>query len=243
MENNKSQYMTKLKDWTLPAVLVVIAIVWSAWVVTHPVDSMVAAYLTPEKLLQCLWQHVYLVMIAAFLAVVVAVPLGVLLTRPFFAKFCGAVTAVINVLQAIPSFAVIALLYVVTGIGIKTAVIAIWVYSLLPILNNTIAGIRGVDLFVVSCARGMGMTNRKILFKVEMPLAFPVVFAGIRTAVVVSVGTAVIATFIGAGGLGDILVAGKNTSRYGIMILAAGLSSILALLLDSVLGILEKRLQ
>lgn len=224
----------------MPLALVLVGCVWSWWVVTHPVDNMVAAYLTPKKLLQCLWQHVYLILISASLAVATAVPLGILLTRPSMQKFCGLITGIINILQSVPSFAVIALLYVVTGIGAKTAIIAIWVYSLLPILNNTIVGIRSVDGFVIDCAKGMGLTKQEILFKVELPLAFPVIFGGIRTAVVVSVGTAVIATFIGAGGLGDILVSGKNTSRYGIMLLAAGLSSLLALLLDSVLGIAEK---
>lgn len=107
-----------------------------------------------------------------------------------------------------------------------------------PDLISTIAGLRGIDPFVISSATGMGLTNSEILFKVELP-AFPVVFAGIRTAVVASVGTAIIATFIGASGRGDILASGKNTSRFGIIVLAAGLSSLSALFLDSVRGIVK----
>ena len=243
MYNSQTGGKVNWKDFILPALIIVAATFWSYYVIANPTDMMVANFLTTDRLLQSLRQHIYLIVAAASLAIVTALPLGVILTRPVFKPVCGIVVAVINVLQSIPSFAVIALIFSFTGVGARTAIIAIWVYSILPILNNTIAGIRGVDNFVKDSAKGMGMKKIAVLFKIEIPLALPIIIAGIRTAIVINVGTAVIAAFIGAGGLGDFIIAGKNTSRYSVMLIGAGLASLLALFLDSMIGLLEKALQ
>jgi len=243
MSSSNLNSRVRWTDWILPVVIIIVGFTWSYYVITYPTDMMVANFLTTDRLLQALTQHIYLIATAAALAIITALPLGLLLTRPLFKPICGVVVAIINVLQSIPSFAVIALIFSVTGVGARTAIIAIWVYSLLPILNNTITGIRGVDISIIDSARGMGMTKLVVLFKIEVPLALPVIIAGIRTAIVISVGTAVIAAFIGAGGLGDFIVAGKNTSRYSVMLIGAGLASLLALLFDSLTGLLEKALK
>ncbi len=239
LQNNKK---IAWYEWCLPIVLVVIAIIWGWWVINHPMDQTVARYISTKKLLHALWQHIYIIVISASLAVVTAVPLGLLLTRPLFKPLCGPVVGLVSILQTIPSFAVVAIMFSVLGIGAKTAIFALWIYSLLPILNNTIAGIRGVDPFIIDAGRGMGMTKLQLLFRVEVPLAMPVIFAGIRTAVVINVATAIIAAFVGAGGLGDFIIAGKNYMRYQIMLLGAGYATILALVLDSLLGMAEKKL-
>jgi len=243
MYNTQTRGRVRWTDFILPVLIIVIAVFWSSYAIAHPRDMMVANFLTTSRLLQSLRQHIYLILVSAALAIVTALPLGLILTRPAFRHVCGIVTAVINVLQSIPSFAVIALIFSFTGVGARTAIIAIWAYSILPILNNTIAGIRGVDSFVKDSAKGMGMKKAAVLFKIEIPLAIPVIIAGIRTAVVINVGTAVIAAFIGAGGLGDFIIAGKNTSRYAVMLIGAGLASLLALFLDSMIGLVEKALQ
>ena len=227
-------------EWILPVALLLIAIVWSWWVINYPSDSTVAKYISTRRLLQAIWRHLYIIIISVILAVCTAVPLGMLVTRPFMKHVCEIIVTIVSILQTIPSFAVVAILFSVLGIGAKTAIIALWLYSLMPILNNTIAGIRGVAPDIIDAGRGMGMTKLEILFKIELPLAMPVLFAGIRTAVVINVATAIIAAFVGAGGLGDFIVAGKNYMRYQIMLLGAGLATLMALLFDDLLGKVEK---
>lgn len=242
-ENKKARCpVVQWYEWILPAVLVLIAVVWGWWVITYPTDSSVARYINGPKLLLATWQHLYIILVSAGLAVCTAVPLGLLLTRPAMKKLCNPVVSLVSILQTIPSFAMVAILFSLLGIGAKTAIVALWLYSLLPILNNTIAGIRGVSPFIIDAGRGMGMTKRELLWKVEVPLAAPVIFAGIRTAVVINVATAIIAAFVGAGGLGDFIIAGKNYMRYQIMLLGAGYATIMALVLDSLLGMVEKKL-
>ncbi len=226
----------------MPVSIVIIALVFGWYVLEFPKDSIVSSFLTLPKIITCLRQHIYLIVISSTLAICTSVPLGLILTRKMFKRFCGAAVAVVNICQTIPSFAVIALFVGILGIGAKTAIFALWIYSLLPILNNTIAGINGVSPAIIDAARGMGMTKAQILFKIEVPLAFPVIFAGIRTAVVINVATGIIAAFVGAGGLGDLIIAGKNINRMQIMLLGAGYATMLALFLDSILGIMEKRL-
>lgn len=227
-------------DWIMPVILVLIAYFWSNWVITCPSDDTVARYINWTKLLHATWQHLYIILISAALAIITALPLGLLLTRPACKKICGPVVSIVGILQTIPSFAVVGVMFSILGIGAKTAIFALWIYSLLPILNNTIAGIRSVNPAVIDAGRGMGLTKMGILFKVEVPLAMPVIFAGIRTAVVINVATAIIAAFVGAGGLGDFIIAGKNYMRYQIMLLGAGIATLMALLLDELLGMVEK---
>lgn len=229
-------------DLILPAVVIGIGLAYYYYVMNYPMDSMTAGYLKPSLVRHALSRHLYLVLVSASLAVCTSVPLGVLLSRPLFEKLTPYVVGLVNVCQTVPGLAVVALTIGFLGIGSKTAIFALWIYSLLPILNNTIAGMRGVDRAVVDSAKGMGMTKLRILFKIEIPLAMSVIMAGVRTAVVINVATAVIAAWVGAGGLGDIIIAGKNINRWQVLLLGASYSTIIALVFDHVIGIVERLL-
>ncbi len=187
-------------------------------------------------------EHLLLVVAATALAVAIGVPLGVALTRrPGLAR---PVLGFANAMQAIPSLALFGFLIPVPwigGIGARTAIVALVVYSLLPILRNTYAGILGVDPAVTEAASGIGMTPGQRLRLVELPLAFPVVLAGVRIAVVVGVGLATIAAAIGAGGLGVLIYRGVATVDHRLILAGAIPAAALALLFDFGLGAVEKR--
>lgn len=188
-------------------------------------------------------EHVVLVAVAAVFAVAIGVPLGVALTRrPGLAR---SVLAFANVVQAIPSLALFGFLIpvpLIGGIGARTAIVALVVYSLLPILRNTYAGIRNVDPAVLEAADGIGMTAGQRRRMVELPLAFPVIIAGVRVAVVVDVGLATIAAAIGAGGLGVLIYRGLATADHRLILAGAIPAAVLALVFDFLLGALETRL-
>jgi len=188
-------------------------------------------------------EHVLLVLAAAAIAVAIGVPLGVALARR--PRLAGPVLGFANVVQAIPSLALFGFLIpapFIGGIGARTAITALVVYSLLPILRNTHAGILSVDPAVVEAAEGLGMTPRERLRMVELPLAAPVVLAGIRVAVVVGVGLATIAAAIGAGGLGVLIYRGVATVDHRLILAGALPAAGLALAFDFGLGVVEKRL-
>jgi ABC-type proline/glycine betaine transport system permease subunit len=187
-------------------------------------------------------QHVLLVAASAAIAVAIGVPLGVALTRR--PRLSRPVLGAANVVQTIPSLALFGFLIPIPllgGIGARTAIVALVVYGILPILQNTHAGIRSVDPAVVEAATGLGMTDRQRLFWVELPLAFPVVLAGVRIAVVVGIGLATIAAAIGAGGLGVLIYRGVATVDHRLILAGAVPAAVLALLADFLLGRLEKR--
>ncbi len=193
-----------------------------------------------DELLLLLRQHIGLVAISTAVAVLLGLPLGVLVARrPAWRK---PILGVTNVVQTLPSLALFGLLIPVFGIGAWTAISALVLYALLPIVRNTYAGITGVDPAVREAGRGMGMTDGELLRLVELPLAAGVILAGVRVAVVVSVGVATIAAAIGAGGLGVYIFRGVATVD-GTLILAGALpAALLALLADGLLGLAERRL-
>lgn len=145
-----------------------------------------------------------------------------------------------GVMQTVPSLALLGFMIPIFGIGIKTAIAALFLYSLLPIIRNTYAGIKDVDKATTEAAKGMGMTSRQVLFKVELPLAIPVMMAGIRTAAVINVGTATLAAFIGAGGLGDFIFLGITRGIDGLILLGAIPAALLAIVLEILLSSVER---
>lgn len=205
----------------------------------NPADFIVADYLTYERVGTTLTQHLWLVLVSSGLAVLTAMPLGILLSRPRFKALATPVISVANVGQTLPSLAVLALFMGFLGLGERTALFALWVYALLPILRNTYTGLQGVDPGILSAAQGMGMHPLRILLRIELPLALPVIMAGIRTATVINVGTAALATFIAAGGLGDLIVTGLSLNRMQILVTGSVLTALLAILADFVLGEVE----
>lgn len=181
---------------------------------------------------------VLLVLVPVGLAILVAVPLGILATR--FRWLERIVMPIASMLQTIPSLALLALLLVLgMGLGFRTAIMALFLYSLLPILRNTYTGIKGVDPFIKEAAAGMGMTGMQRLFMVELPLSFSVIMAGIRTASVICIGTGTLAALVGAGGLGMFVIRGLQLLWDHMILLGAIPAALLALLTDYLLGKFE----
>jgi osmoprotectant transport system permease protein len=187
-----------------------------------------------------LWTHMKLVLVSELLAIMFAVPLGIAATR--FPRAKSTIKGFGNTAQTIPTLAIIFLMLPITGIGFVTAVAGLFVYAILPILTNTIAGIEEVDDGVVEAARGMGMTNFDILKQIELPLAVPVIFAGIRTSTVIGVGTAYLAFFVGGGGLGTWVLQGIKLYQMQMAIAGAVPGALLAITLDSGFAMLEQYL-
>ena len=186
-------------------------------------------------------EHVFLVFVSIALAVAIGVPVGILMTRrPRLGK---PILAFANIVQTIPSLALFGFLIPIPyigGIGTRTAVLALLLYSLLPIIRNTFAGISGVEPAVREAARGMGMTDSQILWQVEIPLSLGVIFAGVRVATVIAVGVATIAAAIGAGGLGMFIFRGTSMLDYRVILAGAIPAALIALAADFGMSTLEK---
>jgi osmoprotectant transport system permease protein len=144
-----------------------------------------------------------------------------------------------NIGQAIPAVGLLVLLTLQFGVGVGVALFSLVVYSLLPVLRNTIVGIQQVDSSLIEAGRGMGMTRRSVLLRIELPLAVPVILAGIRTALVIAVGVVTVATFVNAGGLGDIIINGIKLQRTPVLVTGSVLVASLALLVDWLGGVVE----
>jgi osmoprotectant transport system permease protein len=185
-------------------------------------------------------EHLELVGVSIFAATVIGIPLGVAASRNTTLKRWSLAFA--NVTQTVPSLALFGFLIPATGIGARTAVIALALYALLPILQNTCVGIAGVDRSVIEAARGMGMTRRQLLWQVELPLAMGVILAGLRVAAVTSVGVATIAAAVGAGGLGTFIFQGLSMVNNNVILAGAVPAAILAVLADAGFGWIERRL-
>src|SRR6185436_4000823 len=194
-----------------------------------------------SELFEHLREHLSLVFISTLIAVAIGIPTGVLLTRRKSLR--SSVLGVANVMQTIPSLALFGLLIPIPfigGIGARTAIIALALYSFLPVIRNTVTGILGVDAKVREAAVAMGMTDWQILKMVELPLAMPVILTGIRVAVVIAVGVATVAAAVGAGGLGTYIFRGLRQNDNNLILAGAFLSAILALVADFALGQFEK---
>ncbi|MBO9151224.1 ABC transporter permease/substrate-binding protein [Chitinophaga sp. GCM10012297] len=191
-----------------------------------------------DKLLQQTLTHISLTLISVGIAIAVGVPLGILIAKR--AKIAGTVLGFAGVMQTIPSIALLGFLIPLLGIGPKPAIFALFLYALLPIIRNTYTGINGVDAYVKEAAKGMGMTPRQVLFKVELPLAMPVLIAGIRTAAVINVGVATLAAYIAAGGLGEFIFGGIALNNTNMILAGAIPAALLALLFDFLLSRIQK---
>ena len=190
------------------------------------------------ELLQKTWEHFYISVIALLIGVVIAVPLGMLLARTN--KLGNWILTVAGVLQTIPTLAVLALMIPLFGIGKIPAIIALSMYILLPILNNTIIGVRNIDPNAKEAAQSMGMTRLQLMSQVELPLASPLILSGIRLASVYVISWATIASYIGAGGLGDFIFNGLNLYDPVMIIVGTVAVTVLALLTDKILGLVER---
>src|SRR5579863_2351140 len=196
-----------------------------------------------SEVLQLTLEHLWMVGCSMLLAILIGIPLGILITR--WPRLNKPVLGSANIIQTIPSLALFGFLLPAPWIGARAdrlAILALTLYALLPLIRNTYTGIRGVDPAVVEAGRGMGLTDRQLLFQVELPLALGVIIAGVRVATVISVGLATIAAAIGAGGLGEYIFRGLAMVNNQVILAGAIPAAAMALLADLSLGWLEKRL-
>jgi len=192
-----------------------------------------------DKLLEQTITHIGLTFISLLLAVAVGVPIAILVSRR--RSMADAVLGVASAMQTIPSIALLGFMIPLFGIGTLPAIVVLFLYALLPIIRNTYTGIKGIDEAVRDAARGMGMTDKQILFKVEIPLAMPVILAGIRTATVINVGVATLAAYIAGGGLGEFIFGGIALNNTNMILAGAIPAALLAILFDFLLGRIQQR--
>lgn len=192
-----------------------------------------------SQLLLLTWEHLYISAIALGMGILVAVPIGILLTR--FNRTASIVISTITVLQTIPSLALLALMIPLFGIGKTPSIVALFLYSLMPILRNTYIGVTGVNKNMIDAAKGMGMTSIQLAFSVELPQAAPVIMAGIRLSGVYVVAWATLASYIGGGGLGDFIFNGLNLYIPELIVGGTIPVTLLALLVDYLLGKIETK--
>lgn len=191
-----------------------------------------------SEVIRLLWEHIYISVISLGLGVIVAVPLGILLSQvPKVADF---VISVVSVLQTIPTLALLALMIPVLGVGKVPAIVALFVYSLLPILRNTYLGMSNVNPDLLDAAKGMGLTRMQIIRQVQLPLAVPVIMAGIRLSTVYVIAWTTLASYIGGGGLGDMIFNGLNLFRPDLILGGTIPVTILAVIVDLIMARIEE---
>ncbi|MFI8720860.1 ABC transporter permease [Bacillus altitudinis] len=191
------------------------------------------------ELLTKMWEHLYISLIAVVLGIIVAVPLGVILTR--MKRGAGFVIGVVNIFQTLPSLAILAFFIPILGVGKIPAIVALFFYSVLPILRNTYAGVQGVNKNLLESGKGIGMTTWEQIRLVELPLAVSVIMAGVRTSTIYLIGWTTLAAFIGGGGLGDYILIGLQLYQPEYIIAGAIPVTILAVIIDLTLMKLEKK--
>ncbi|TRV81540.1 ABC transporter permease [Streptomyces sp. 130] len=223
----------------LPAILAVVLVLTYVWIENVHLDSIAENSIAGDTVEVRWWQHVKLTAISTFWVLVIAIPLGIALTRRGLTRAAPVVTAIANIGQATPAIGLLALLVIWLGIGPSTAITGMVIYAVLPVLSNTVAGLKAIEPNMVEAARGIGMSAMGTLTKVELPLAVPLILAGVRTALVLNVGTATLATFGGGGGLGDLITSGIQTQRMPVLVLGSVLTVVLALLVDWLASLAE----
>jgi osmoprotectant transport system permease protein len=209
------------------------------WVSTLTLDSIEQRTLNWPYISARVQEQLYLTLVASALVAILAVPAGILVHRVQSRSFRSVVLAIGNIGQATPAVGVVILLALVWQTGFTTALVALVAYSFLPVLRNTMIGLEQVNADVKEAARGMGMTRNQVLARIELPLASPTILAGLRTSLVFAVGVATVATFINAGGLGDMIVNGLKLQRFPVLLVGTVLVAAIAVLIDWLAGIVE----
>nr|WP_241972569.1 ABC transporter permease [Cryobacterium cryoconiti] len=209
------------------------------WLLTANLSPIELTTLAPSALWIYTLEHIQLTLLAAVIVLVIAIPLGIALTRRPLRFLTAPVLAFANVGQAAPAIGVVVLLAFWVGFGFWAATLSLVLYAVLPVLRNTMVGLQQVDARLVEAGRGMGMSSAAVLFRVELPLAVPVMLSGVRTALVLLVGTAALATFVNGGGLGILITTGVNLSLTPVLVTGALLVALLALLIDWIGRVVE----
>ena len=236
--------------WITPIVLVTLAVmVVIVWIYSD-FDATTADILEPTKLLRQARQHIGITLWSTITVMGIAVPSGILITRPRFKRYATPILTLANSGQAIPAYGLIVLFFALLGQGAglliggtTTAIAALTVFGILPVLRNTMVGLEQVDQSVIEAGRGMGMSKLQALLRIELPLAVSVILAGVRTALVINVGMGALVFLIGAGGLGETINSGLKLQRNPAIFIGAALVALLALLIDWVGALAERYLR
>ena len=213
---------------------------WWAAALTRLFPSLPQAVFPSATVADLVTQHLQIVGVSSVITLVVGLPLGIWVTRPSGQEFRELVAATVDFGQTFPPVAVLALMMPLLGLGLAPAIVALSLYGLFPVVSNTVAGLEAVPPAVLDAARGMGMGKWRVLFTVELPLAARVIMAGIRTSVIINIGTATVAAATGAGGLGSPIYSGINLQNGAWVLEGAVAAALLAILADSVLAQVER---
>lgn len=226
-----------------PLLICLAALALYLWISSKTLDKIELVTLNHDFISDAIRAHLYLSFVSAAFIVLLSVPAGILLTRPRLKFAAPFVLALANIGQAFPAVGLVILMGIKFGFGVPVAVAAFTAYGVLPILRNTIVGLQQIDHFVVESARGMGMTAVQALFRVEIPLAVPVILAGIRTTLILTVGVATLGVFVNGGGLGTIIVPGLKLGRETVLLTGGVLTALLAFTLDWIARVAERILR
>lgn len=222
--------------------LLLMSLVAAVWIYGD-LDSVAQRIVHWPTMQRRILEHINVTLWSTVLVVSIAIPLGVLITREGYKRLAPPVLTFANAGQAAPAFGLLVLFAGFMGTGIRTAIVALLVVALLPVLRNTMVGLQQVDRAVIEAGRGMGYSKRQALLRIELPLAVPIILAGIRTALVINVGTAALVGLIGAGGIGEAIVSGLQTRRDNAAFIAAAMVAALALLVDFIAALAERYLR
>lgn len=204
-------------------------------------DKIISYFLqNQERIFAAIGEHCYLFAVSTLFAIVIGISTGIFVTGEGREKIGRVVLTVTGAAQAVPSMAVVALVFIFVGIGFAPAAIALVIYSLVPIIFNTTSGLLSISPKLVEAAKGVGLTNLQVLWKIKLPIAVPVIMAGIRSAATINIGTATVAAVIGGGGLGDLIFIGLKLQRTEIILIGTFLAAFIAVLVDTLIAQAEK---
>lgn len=207
------------------------------------IDEVTREILAPEKIVRQINQTITLGFLSSLLVVVIAVPIGIIVSRRGFPRLKNFLVDFLGLAQALPAYGLIVIFFTFMGTGITTVVYALALFSLLPVLRNTIVGLEQVDKSVIDAGRGMGYTKLQVLLQIELPLAVPVIMAGIRTAIVINIGMAALAFLVGGGGIGETINSGLKLNRAPAIFIGAVMVAILAMVFDFLSALAQKYLK
>jgi osmoprotectant transport system permease protein len=228
-----------LRYLAMPIFLGLVCLALYLYVSSQQLDSIEKRVLNTDFLFVRVIEHIELAVVSTVIVVVLAVTTGILLTRPGTRRVTPVIIGLANIGQAVPSIGLLVLFAITWDFGFWPTIVALVAYSFLSILRNTMVGLQQVDRSTIEAARGMGMTKTAVLFRIELPLAVPIILAGIRTALIINVGTATLATFVDAGGLGTVIDRGISLGRDPVLIVGSVLTGVLALSIDWLASVAE----
>ncbi len=227
-----------------PVALALVTAATLAWVFGQDLLQRERNILNADRIIEETLAHVWITAVATLVVLLIAIPLGIALTRPAMKRLRPFALSLANLGQATPSIGVLVLVVVfTTRTGLGVSLFGLVVYSILPVLRNTMVGIEQVDEHVIDAARGMGLSPRQVLTRIELPLSVPVILAGVRTTLVIVVGTAALVTFVGGGGLGDFINNGIKLNSTPVLLTGAVLTAMLALAIDWIGALVEETLR